>query len=301
VKPAPFDYHAPGRLDEVMGLLDEHGDDAKVIAGGQSLIPMLAMRLTAFEHLVDLRRVEELSGTSIDDGDLVVGAMTPQRSLERDATGLGWPLLAEALGHVGHFQIRNRGTVGGSLAHADPAAELPAVAVALRAQFDVASSGGRRSIPARDFFESTWTTALTDGEVLVAARFPAPPVSSGRAGHGFYEVARRPGDFALAGAACYLEVDPEGRIIRAGIGLLGLGPATMAATAAEDALGGRPAASSGGGGLSPAELQQLGHLALEGCDPGDDVHASASYRRAAGAYAVERALADAFTRLGEAA
>ncbi len=198
MKPAPFEYHAPETVDDVLGLLAEHGDEAKVLAGGQSLVPMLALRLTRFEHLVDLNRVPELAGFARDNGTLVVRAGTRQRVMERaPEIAAAVPLLAQATPLIGHFQIRNRGTVGGSLAHADPASEYPAVAVALGAELELAGPGGaRRRVAADDFFVGTWTTAAEPDELLVAARFPVWPGSSGFA---IEEVARRHGDFALAG------------------------------------------------------------------------------------------------------
>ena len=201
MKPAPFEYHAPETVEDVCGLLAEYGDEAKVLAGGQSLVPMLALRLTRFEHLVDVNRVGELGGFARENGTLVVQAGTRQRVMEREAlVAAAAPLLARATPLIGHFQIRNRGTVGGSLAHADPASEYPAVAVALGAELDLARRGGaRRRVAAADYFVGTWTTTAEPDELLVAARFPVWPERSGFA---IEEVARRHGDFALAGVAC---------------------------------------------------------------------------------------------------
>ena len=216
MKPAPFEYHAPETVDEVLALLAEYGDEAKVLAGGQSLVPMLALRLTRFEHLVDVNRVTELAGFGRENGTLVVQAATRQRVIERDAAvGAAVPLLARATPLIGHFQIRNRGTVGGSLAHADPASEYPAVAVALGADLEIARHGGeRRRTPADDFFVGTWTTTVEPDELLVAARFPVWPARSGFA---IEEVARRHGDFALAGVACAISEQ------HAGLALFGVG------------------------------------------------------------------------------
>src|SRR3954465_2627408 len=197
MKPAPFEYHAPTTVDEVVGLLAEHGDEAKVLAGGQSLVPMLALRLTRFEHIVDLNRVDDLRGVSRTNGTLTVKAMTTQRTVEHDAAaGEGVPLLAQAIPLIGHFQIRNRGTVGGSIAHADPASELPAVALALDAELEIASQRGNRRVPASDFFLGTWTTSVGEDEILAAVHFP---VWEGNSGFAVEELARRSGDFALAG------------------------------------------------------------------------------------------------------
>src|SRR6202171_6378804 len=172
MKPAQFTYHAPESLADVSGLLAEHGDDAKVLAGGQSLVPLLALRLTRFPHLVDLNRVPELSGLERVNGLLEVGAMTRQATVEHAPETVAVPLLARAVPLIGHFQIRNRGTIGGSIAHADPASELPAVALALDAQIEIAAATGGRTVPASEFFVGTWTTSLEPDELLAAIQFP---------------------------------------------------------------------------------------------------------------------------------
>jgi len=216
VKPAPFEYHVPESIDDVVALLAEHGDEAKPLAGGQSLVPMLALRLTRFEHLIDLNRVEAMTHIEERDGAVVVGAMSRQVTLERNgATAV--PLLGLAAPLIGHFQIRNRGTVGGSIAHADPAAELPAVTLTLDATLEVTSTSGTKEIAAADFFVGTWTTLLEDYELLSAIRFP---VWSGRCGFAIEEVARRHGDFALTGAVCAVALDDDNVVQRAAITLL---------------------------------------------------------------------------------
>jgi carbon-monoxide dehydrogenase medium subunit len=271
MKPAPFEYHAPETIDEVLALLVEHGDEAKVLAGGQSLVPMLALRLTRFEHLVDLNRVGELSGFSRENGALVVRAATRQRVMERDAEiASAVPLLARATPLIGHFQIRNRGTVGGSLAHADSASEYPAVAVALGAELELAGRGGvRRRVGADDFFLGTWTTAAAPDELLVAARFPVWPERSGFA---IDEVARRHGDFALAGVACAVS---DGR---AGLALFGVGSTPVRARAGEAAL------------LAGATAADVAEAAVADLEPPADVHASASTRLRIARHLVERAV-----------
>jgi carbon-monoxide dehydrogenase medium subunit len=206
--------------------------------------------------------------------------MTRQRAVERDADVAALaPLLAQAVPLIGHSQIRNRGTIGGSLAHADPASELPAVALALDAQLEIASASGRRSVGAGDFFEGTWTTCLGDDELLVAARFP---VWEGRRGFAFEEVARRSGDFALAGVAAGVQTGGDGVVQRCALGLLGVASTPVRAPAAEAAVLGR--APTG------AELDEVAQLAVADLDPPDDVHASATYRRRVGAHLVRRAL-----------
>jgi len=198
VKPAAFDYHAPHTVEEAVGLLAELGDDAKILAGGQSLAPMLAMRLAVFPHLIDITMIADLQGIGRDNDHLRIGAAAPDACVEKDpAVRTDVPLVAKATPFIGHFQIRNRGTLGGSLAHADPAAEYPAVALALDATLDLVSARGARSVAAGDFFLGVWETATQADELLVAARFP---VWEGRCGYGVREMARRHGDFALAGA-----------------------------------------------------------------------------------------------------
>lgn len=274
MKPAAFEYHAPETIDEVCGLLAAYGDEAKVLAGGQSLVPMLALRLTRFEHLVDVNRVAELGGFARENGTLVVRAGTRQRMMERDpAIATAAPLLARATPLIGHFQIRNRGTVGGSLAHADPASEYPAVAVALGAELELAGpNGARRRVAADDFFVGTWTTAVEPDELLVAARFPVWPARSGFA---IEEVARRHGDFALAGVACAISTE------RVGITLFGVGSTPVRARAAEAAL------------LAGGAAAEVAEAAVRDLDAPADVHASASTRTRIARHLVERAVARA--------
>ena len=280
MKPASFEYHAPESLGDVTALLAEHGDEAKVLAGGQSLVPMLALRLTRFEHIIDLNRVDDLRGVSRSNGTLTVKSMTTQSAVEHDASaGEAVPLLAESIPLIGHFQIRNRGTVGGSIAHADPASELPAVALALDAELEVAGANGTRTVPAADFFVGTWTTTIGEDEILTAVNFP---VWSGRAGFAVEEVARRSGDFALAGVVAAVELDDAGKVGRAAISFLGMAPTPVRARAAEQALVGNAPTES--------ELAEIGRLAVSDTEPTADVHASAEYRKHVGAHLVSRAL-----------
>jgi len=280
VKPAPFDYHAPESVADVVALLGEHGEDAKVLAGGQSLVPMLALRLTRFEHLVDITRVEELRGIARANGSLRIASATPQAVAEHEPlVAATVPLLGRAIPYIGHFQIRNRGTVGGSLAHADPASELPAVALALDATFEATGPNGSREIPASEFFTGTWSTALADDEVLVATRFP---VWEGRVGFGFGEVARRSGDFALAGVVAAVELDGDDRIARTAVGLFGVSSIPVRATSTEAALTGQRAAADTVKGAALAGASEL--------DTVSDVHATDSYRRRVAAHLMETAL-----------
>jgi aerobic carbon-monoxide dehydrogenase medium subunit len=281
MKPAPFDYHAPATVGEAAELLSTL-EDAKPLAGGQSLIPLLALRLARFQHLVDLGRVSELRGIDRTNGVVAIGAMTPDSEIETSAVvRTEVPLLAQATPMIGHFQIRNRGTIGGSMAHADPSAEYPAVAAALDATMVLSSTSGSRRVPAADFFESTFTTALADEEILTAVEFPVWP---GASGFGAYEVARRHGDFALVGAMAGIQLD-RSQVVKAAVALFGVAGTPHRAGEAEAALVGSSAAS---------DLAEVGRIAAADLDPPNDIHASSSYRRQVAAVVVERALAAAF-------
>jgi carbon-monoxide dehydrogenase medium subunit len=280
VKPAPFEYHAPDTVSDAVDLLAELGEGAKVLAGGQSLIPMLALRLASFEHLVDIRRIAELQGISRRGGDLWIGAGTTQARIEADADVASTvPLLAKATPLIGHFQIRNRGTVGGSIAHADPAAEYPAVALTLDARIEVASPRGRRIVDARDYFEGLWSTTTEPDELLVGVSFPT---WGGRCGFAVEEFARRHGDFAIAGATIGLELDDDDRVRRCAIGLIGLGSTPERATAAEGTLAGRP--------IGDVQPEEVGDLAMAGlASVPADLHGSSEYRTRVGAVMAARA------------
>jgi aerobic carbon-monoxide dehydrogenase medium subunit len=281
VKAAPFAYHRPESVKEAADLLDEFGDDAKILAGGQSLVPMLAMRLTHFENLVDISRIEELQSIDRSDGEVRIGAGTPHAFVGMDdEVADSVPLLTLATPHIGHFQIRTRGTLGGAIAHADPAAEYAAVALALDAQMEAVSSKGTRQIPAAEFFTGLWETSLAGDEILTAVRFP---VWNGRSGYAVDEFARRHGDFAIAGAVVAVEVDGDDRVARCGIGLLGLGSTPVRGSAGEEAVIGRPVAE-----LSADEIGRMTMSALD--DVPADLQGSASYRRRVGAAMVSRAL-----------
>ena len=276
MKPAPFELHAPETVSEAMSLLAEHGDEAKVLAGGQSLVPILSLRLARFDHLVDLNRVRDLAGITRDNGSLRVGAMARHSAVERSPeVAADVPLLSRATAKVGHFQIRNRGTLGGSIAHADPAAEQPAVCVALDAVIEVCSLSGSREIPAASFFVGTWATSMTADELLTAVTFPA---WSPKSGFAVEELARRNGDFALVGVVCGVSLAASGKVDRAGIALFGVGPTPVRASAAEAEL------------LSGSGVTEAARAAAREIDPGDDLHASGSYRKRVAAVMVERAL-----------
>lgn len=280
MKPAPFEYHAPATAAEAVSLLAELGEEAKPIAGGQSLVPMLALRLAVFDHLVDLSRVTGLRGIEQRDGSVWIGAGTTQAAIEH-SPGLARtvPLLSRATPLIGHFQIRNRGTIGGSIAHADSAAEYPAVALTLDAGLEALSPRGRRTIPATKFFTGLWTTDLAPDEVLTGVTFP---VWRGRCGFAIEEFARRHGDFAIAGATVAVELDAGGRIHRCGLGLFGLGPTPERAVSAESAVTGAEVAD-----VNADDLGQAAMSALESVP--SDLHGPAEYRKRVGAAMVARA------------
>ena len=287
MKPAPFAYHRPASVDEALSLLATHGGDAKPLAGGQSLIPAMNFRLARPAVLVDLNRIETLAGIRSGADGVRIGAMTRQRAVERDATlAQHVPLLAETLPHIAHPQIRTRGTVGGSLAHADPAAELPAVMVALGATFELRSPRGKRSVAAEEFYTGLFTTALTPDELLVEIAIPRAGLRSGSA---FAEVARRHGDYALAGVAAVVALDDAGRCREARIALLSVGDGPVLARKAAKAItGAEPTADA---------IQEAADAAgSKDVDPPGDIHASAAYRRQLVSVLVRRTLQSAFER-----
>lgn len=289
MKPAPFDYCAPATLEEVIALLREHGDAAKLLAGGQSLVPMLNMRLARPGVLIDLNRVSGLSYVRQEGDTLAIGAMTRHAEVERSTlvTRLQ-PLLTEAIAQVGHIQIRNRGTIGGSLVHADPSAELPAVLAALDGTVRVAGPGGVREVAARDLFLMYFTTCLQPDEVLTEVRLPVLPA---RTGWAFEEVARRHGDFALAGVAVTLTLHDDGDIAACRIALTGVGMTPVRATAAEVRLAGRHP--------SPEAFAQAAQAVRNEIEPDADIHATADYRRHLAGVLTERALERAARRAQE--
>lgn len=284
MKAASFAYHRPDTVAEAVQMLGEFGEDAKILAGGQSLVPMLAMRLTYFENLIDISRVQELQNIELRDDEVWIGAGTSHALVGMDdEVADSVPLLTLSTPHIGHFQIRTRGTLGGAIAHADPAAEYAAVALALDATMEATSSRGRRRIPASEFFTGLWETSLASDEILTAVRFP---VWGGRAGFAIEEFARRHGDFAIAGAAVAVKLDDSDRVDRCGIGLLGLGSTPLRGSVAEQAVIGQPIA-----GLAADEI---GRLAMSGLtDIPADLQGSSDYRARVGAAMVARAWAGA--------
>jgi CO/xanthine dehydrogenase FAD-binding subunit len=273
MKPASFDYYSPASLQEALQLLDQHRETARPLAGGQSLVPMMNFRLVRPAILVDMNGLRELDFLKVVNDELHIGAMTRQRAVERSAiVATGWPLLHEATRHIGHVHNRNRGTVGGSLAHAYPSAELPLVMIALDASFLLRSAQGERIVSATDFFVDAMTTVLQPGELLVEARVPRP---TSRTGWAFEEVSRRHGDFALVAVAGVLAATDDGKIDALRLVFTGAKPHLFSNT--EALRHQKP--------TEPlfAEIANLAALELE---PESDMHATAEYRRE-----VSRALA----------
>jgi CO/xanthine dehydrogenase FAD-binding subunit len=286
VRPAPFEYFAPRTVEDALDLLACHGGDAKLLAGGQSLVPMMNMRLVRPGVVVDLNRVAALGGVREDARGLRLGALVRQHALERDARiAAAAPLLAEAAPLIGHLQTRARGTVGGSLVHADPAAELPACMIALDAVFHLRSARAQRACRAQDFFRGLLATALEPDELLAEIEVPGPPVP--RTGHGFAEVARRHGDFALAGACAVLALDAAGVCRDARLVIFGVGDGPHLARATAGLLGERPSA---------ARLAEVGRATAGEIDARGDLHATAEYRRRVAAGLAARALGRAAAR-----
>lgn len=284
MKPAPFEYYRPASVEEAVALLARHGPEAKVLAGGQSLIPLLKLRLARPGVLVDLNGARELAYVRTN-GMVACGAMARLAELESAAIRSRCPILAAAARHIGHPAIRHRGTICGSLAHADPAAELPLLALVLDAELSVTGPAGNRVVRARDFFVTSLTTSLAPGELLVEARFPVP---GPRTGWAFQELSRRHGDFAIAAVAALVEVGSAGTISNARIALGGVADRPLRCSDAEAALAGTP------GG--PAAFQAAAAAAADPLEPPSDLHGSGAYRRHVARVLVERALTEAWQR-----
>jgi carbon-monoxide dehydrogenase medium subunit len=279
MKMPPFEYACPTTVSEAVKLLAAH-DDAKALAGGQSLVPMLAFRLAQPSMLVDLRKLTELRRIRISDAGVSLGAMTRWRDIEDDARlATAHPLLKAAISHVAHYQIRNRGTVGGSIAHADPAAEMPGIAVACDAEIAVIGKAGERVIKAGDFFQGPLMTTLAADEIIVEVRLPAWPAARR---WGFQEFSRRRGDFAMAAAAVFYDLDADGRARNAHVGAIGVADRPLRLTTVEAVLNGQI--------IDDATIAKADAAASAAVDPDDDIHASGAYRKALIGTMVERAL-----------
>jgi CO/xanthine dehydrogenase FAD-binding subunit len=290
MKPAPFEYYAPLELQETLNLLDRFGDEAKILAGGQSLMPLINLRLARPGVIIDINRLRNLDAISTaPDGGLTIGALARQRTLERSTIIQERnPMFAAAMPLIGHFQIRNRGTIGGSLVHADPAAELPAVSLLLGGEFLLRSNSGARLVAAADFFLGYLATACRPGELLTEIRLP-----KWRAGEAWavIEIARRKGDFALVGVALRARLDGAGTLQNAGIVMFGVGGKPQRMEHGEALLNGRR--------IDQALLSELSRVVAEELDPDPDVHASAVYRKEVGGVLVRRALQSALAKANE--
>jgi len=282
-----FDYHRPDTVDEAVALLATYGEDAKVLAGGQSLLPLLALRMTHFGHLIDIGRVQGLQAIEVDhDGSVSVGATVTHARVERsDVTAAAAPVVAGAMPHIGHRAIRSRGTVCGSLAHADPAAELPAVALAVGAEMIVQAPAGQRTMAAGDFFEGYLSSALAEDELLVGVRFPpwAP-----RAGWSVLEVSRRHGDFALVGLVTTLEIDEAGLLRRPALSFFGAASTPVRVAEAEQLLDGNAP--------DPTLFAEAAKVVSGALEPAADDHASSEYRAHVAGVLTRRGLAEATER-----
>jgi carbon-monoxide dehydrogenase medium subunit len=283
MKMPPFDYACPATISEAVELLASRDGDAKALAGGQSLVPMLAFRLAHPALLVDLRKLTELRRIKITDAGVALGAMVRWRDIEDDERlDAAHPLLKAAIAHVAHYQIRNRGTVGGSIAHADPAAEMPGIVVTCDAEMAVVGKSGSRVIKAADFFQGPLMTALAPDEILLEIRLPSWPA---RRRWGFKEFARRRGDFAMAAAAVFYDQDESGKTRNAHVGVIGVADRPLRLAAVEAVLNGRS--------IDAATIAEAEAATSAAVDPQDDIHASAAYRRALVGTMVERALQSA--------
>lgn len=288
MKPPPFDYHQPASRDEALELLASLGDDAKILAGGQSLVPLLSLRLARPAHLIDINRLNgSLTQIGDNSGGLRFGALVRQRGAERSSlVKERCPLMAEALPFIGHHQIRNRGTICGNLAHADPASELPAIAVALDGEMVADSRArGQRVIAANDFFKGFLSTSLEPDELMTEFRLPAWPAGAGAS---FQEVARRHGDYALVGVAAVVQLNASGACADARVAVIGAAPGPVRARAAEASLKGQP--------ISADSINSAAERIAEALDPQSDVHATAAYRRHVAAVLGRRALREAADR-----
>jgi carbon-monoxide dehydrogenase medium subunit len=286
MKLPPFEYACPATVSEAVALLASRDGDAKALAGGQSLVPMMAFRLASPALLVDLRKLDELRQIKISNDGVALGALVRWRDIEDDKRlRTAHPLLVAAIAHVAHYQIRNRGTVGGSIAHADPAAEMPGIAVTCEAEIAVVGTSGSRVIRAGEFFLGPLMTALEPDELIVEIRLPAWPA---RRRFGFLEFARRRGDFAMAGAAVFYDEDVGGKARNAHVGVIGVGDRPLRLPAVEAVLNGNT--------IDEATIAKAEAAASAAVEPQDDIHASAAYRRALVGTMVERALLSAARR-----
>ncbi|MCI4671041.1 MAG: xanthine dehydrogenase family protein subunit M [Bacteroidia bacterium] len=268
--PAPFDYSAPGSLEEAISLLKEHGDDAKILAGGHSLIPMMKLRLAEPEHLIDINNIPGLSYVKEEDGKLKIGALTTETELEYSAAAEGrFPIFKDVSKLIADPQVRNLGTIGGNIAHGDAANDHPAVMMALNAEVEITGENGARMVGIDDFFFGFYMTAVQPNEILTGIQFPLPPKGTGNA---YHKLERKVGDYATAGVAVQISVDSNNVCTNVGIGLTNVNPKPLRAKRSEDHLKGKV--------LSPDLIQEAAQMASEDCSPSPDLRGSEEYKRA---------------------
>ena len=286
--PAAFDYHRPASLDEAVGLLTRHGDQAKVLSGGMSLLPMLKIRLASFAHLVDIGRIPGLEYIKEEGGFLKIGAMTRQAALERsDLIKSKYPILADAVPLIADPLVRNRGTVGGNVANGDPGNDQPAIAIAVGATLVARGQKGERTVPANQFYKGLYSTALAQNEILTEVRIPVPPARSGGA---YAKLKRKTGDFAVAAAAVQLTLDAKGAVERCGIALTNAGLTPVeAADAAKYLVGKMP---------DEKTIMEAAKLAAAKSTPGADRRGSVEYKKEMARVLTARALKKAVQRAG---
>lgn len=286
--PAPFDYHAPATLAEAIALLQQHGEEAKVLSGGQSLLPLLKLRMGSAAHLVDIGRIPNLEYVREDGGVLKIGGRTRESALERsELIRSKYPILYDTARVIADPLVRNRATIGGNLAHADPANDHPATMIALGAEVAAIGPKGERTIPIDRFFTGIFTTALAPDEILTEIRIPTPPPRSGGA---YVKLERKVGDFATAAAAVQVTLGAKGQIERVGIGLTNAGPTPVRATAAEQHLRGKTP--------DRGALAEAARLAAQAASPSADRRGSVEYKREMARVLTARALAKAVERAG---
>jgi carbon-monoxide dehydrogenase medium subunit len=286
--PAAFEYHAPTSIEEAVALLARHGEDAHVLAGGQSLIPLMKLRLASPGHLVDINRIKGLAGIREADGSLRIGTLTRESDIDTsELIRTRYTILADTSGVIADPLIRNQATVGGNLAHGDPANDHPATMLALGGEMVVVGPDGERRLPAGSFFVGPFTTALAPGEILVEIRIPTPPARSGGA---YFKLERKVGDFATAAVAAQVTLGPDGSCSRVGIGLTNVGPTAIQAGRAEAFVRGKR--------LDDATVREAGRLAAEESEPSEDLRGSAEYKRDLVRVLTGRALRRAAERAG---
>lgn len=285
--PAPFEYSAPATLDEAIGLLEKHGDEAKILAGGHSLIPMMKLRFASPEHLIDINNIPGLSYIKSEDGQLKIGAMTRESALEEsDEIKSSFPIFTDASKLIADPQVRNMGTLGGNIAHGDAANDHPAVLMALRANIEITGPEGARVVPIDEFFFGFYMTAVQPNEILTAIHVPMP---AERTGNAYHKIERKVGDYATAGVGVQITLDADGTCTYAGIGLTNVNPVPMRASRSEEALVGTK--------LSTEDIAKAAQYASEDCEPSADLRGDEEYKRAMVGVLVKRMINKALERI----